>query len=64
MAFVLTHPISTIRGSAIRRAAGRLRTRRTVTPQQRANRYVSRMPTAVITASLGGHPSPSACDRW
>lgn len=58
MAFVLTHPVSTIRGSL--RAAGRLRTRRNLTPQQRAGLYVSRMPVAMVTASLGGHPSPGA----
>ena len=31
--------------------------RTALTPQERANLYVSRMPIAVVTASLGGHPS-------
>jgi hypothetical protein len=40
--------------------ADRLCGRRTLTPQERANLYVSRMPIAVLTASLGGHPSDAA----
>ncbi|MEZ0363502.1 MULTISPECIES: hypothetical protein [Mycobacterium] len=59
MAFVLAHPIPTARRSTLlhagRTAASRLWARRT--PQQRAAAYVSRMPVAVITASLGGHPT-------
>ena len=45
-----------------RRLMSRLRVRCTLSPQERANLYVSRMPIAVITASLGGHPSTSADD--
>lgn len=33
----------------------RIGKRSTLTPQERANMYVSRMPVAVFTASLGGH---------
>lgn len=37
--------------------AGRLHIAPTLTPQERANLYVSRMPLAVVTASRGAHPS-------
>jgi hypothetical protein len=66
MAFVVTHRLSGLmkgRGRSMlrsgRRLTNRLHLRRTLTPQERANLYVSRMPIAVITASLGGHPSDS-----
>jgi hypothetical protein len=38
----------------------KLHVRSALTPQERANLYVSRMPIAVVTASLGGHPSDNA----
>jgi hypothetical protein len=61
MAFVLTHRVSKFHGrsklqTGLRRA-GRFRRRLNLTPQERANLYVSRMPLAVVTASLGGHPA-------
>lgn len=55
MAFVVAHRVSPMLHAG-RRVAGRLRARRNLTPQERANLYVSRMAPAVITASLGGHP--------
>lgn len=70
MAFVVAHRVTGAekvirmpRRSLLRTGrllANRLCDRRTTTPQQRADRYVSRMPIAVITASLGGHPSDPA----
>jgi hypothetical protein len=67
MAFVFTHRVSTVHGWAKlqtgRRVAARLCRRLNLTPQERANLYVSRMPIAVITASLGGHPIDSERNR-
>jgi len=57
MAFVSTHRVPTFH------VAGRFRRRFNLTPQERANLYVSRMPIAVITASLGGHPTSAEMDR-
>lgn len=57
MAFIVNHRISAIHGSAVRQArrrvAGRLRhvgAPRQLSPQQRAERYVAHMPTAVLGA--------------
>jgi hypothetical protein len=59
MTFVVTHRVSTIRGSMLHagwRAAGRVRARCNLTPQERADLYVSQMSPALITTSLGGRP--------
>ncbi|OMC51161.1 hypothetical protein A5745_03035 [Mycobacterium sp. IS-2888] len=63
MAFVVTHRVTgrtRRQGWAFLRSArllaDKLRARSALTPQERANLYVSRMPIAVVTASLGGHP--------
>jgi hypothetical protein len=70
MAFVTTQRVSGFLRlrersmlSAGRVLAKRLRARCTLAPQERANLYVSRMPIAVITASLGGHPASGSDDR-
>jgi len=62
-----THCVSTVHGWAMlqtrRRVAARFCRRLNLTPQERTNLYVSRMPIAVITASLGGHPIGSERNR-
>ncbi|OBH59087.1 hypothetical protein [Mycobacterium sp. E2479] len=65
MAFVVTHRFSAAseRGRSMLRAgrlvANRFHRRASLTPQERANLYVSRMPIAMVTASLGGHVAGS-----
>jgi hypothetical protein len=67
MAFVLTQRVSMFRWRTKllsgRHVAGRFSRRLNLTPQERANLYVSRTPIAVITASLGGHPTSMEMDR-
>lgn len=67
MAFVAAHRFSARtggRGRALSRTtrllAAKLHARSALTPQERANRYVSRMPIAVVTATAGGDPSAGA----
>lgn len=63
MTFVVAQRFSgvmSVRGGKLMRAGRRLvdkfENRHSWTPQERANAYVSRMPIAVVTASMGGHP--------
>jgi hypothetical protein len=67
MAFAVAHRFSgaaRLSGWSVLRAgrslATRLHTQAALTPDERANRYISRMPIAVVTASLGGHPPDGA----
>jgi hypothetical protein len=71
MAFVVTHRFSAVprgrRRSMLRAGrllADKLHLRTNLTPQERANLYVSRMPIAVVTASLGGHASGRPDNHW
>ena len=70
MAFVVAHRLTGLmRGSGRsmlrvgRLLADKLHARSALTPQERANLYVSRTPIAVISASLGGHPPDSEANR-
>jgi lipoate synthase len=67
MAFVFAHNVSTVHRrtmpQAVRRVAARFHRALNLTPEERANLYVSRMPIAVVTASLGGHPVSDARSR-
>lgn len=71
MAFVVTHRLTgPLMGSGRsmlrvgRLMVSKLNARTALTPQERANLFVSRTPIAVVTASLGGHPSDGAGNRW
>ena len=63
MALVVAQRLSTVLGwttqHAGRRAASWSCARRNLAPQEGAHLYVSRMPSAVITTSVGGHPARS-----
>ncbi len=63
MALVATQGFSTAcewkRLHAALRLAGRLQDRRNLTPEERANLYISMMPTVVINGCRGGHSAPS-----
>ncbi len=43
--------------------ANRFHLQASLTPQERANLYVSRMPIAMVTASLGGHVPGSGSNQ-
>ncbi len=67
MTFVAARRVSGVmrlRGRSMLRAGrlltNRLHVRLPLTPQERANLYVSRSPIAVVTASLGGHALDNA----
>jgi hypothetical protein len=67
MAYVVAHRLTGLKkgsGRSMLRVgrllADKLHARSALTPQERANLHVSRMPIAVVTASLGGHPSDGA----
>jgi hypothetical protein len=63
MALVATQGILAIREwkglHAALCVAGRLQGCRNLTRQERANLYISKMPTAMIADCLGGQPAPS-----
>jgi hypothetical protein len=69
MAFVTTQRFSAAsrRGRSMLRAgrllANRFHLQASLTPQERANLYVSRMPIAMVTASLGGHVPGSGSNQ-
>ena len=69
MAFVTTQRFSAAsrRGRSMllagRLLANRFHLQTSLTPQERANLYVSRMPIAMVTASLGGHVAGPDSDQ-
>lgn len=48
--------------SMLHAVANKFSAGRTLTPQERADRYVSRMPIAVVGPPRGGHPSDRGAD--
>ena len=70
MTFFVTQRFSArskVRGRSMLRAgrllANRFHVRAGLTPQERANLYVTRMPIAVVSASLGAHGPGSDDNR-